>query len=89
MKTSFPDILETEKYINGELKGGQSAVFQAKLLVDEELRRDTFFQRMVYRLVLIYHRKKLKGEMVTVHERLFSDPGKATFRKLVTKLFNT
>jgi len=89
MKTSFPDILETEKFINGELKGGRSAVFQAKLLVSEDLRRDTFFQKVVYRLVQIYHRKKLKGEVVTVHERLFSDPAKVIFRERVTKLFNT
>lgn len=88
MKTSFSDIFYIEKFIKNELDAGQSVVFQARLLIDKELRCDTFFQRMVYRLIQLYHRKKIKAEIVNVHEKLFNDQTKSIFRENITKLFN-
>ena len=88
MKTSFSEILKTEKYLNQELGTGDSLVFEARLLVDVELRKNTIFHKAVHRLVHLYHRRKLKNELQMVHERLFSDPEKTTFREGILKPFN-
>jgi hypothetical protein len=88
MKTSFPEILQTEKYVQHDLAADDALVYEARLLVDAELRRDTYFHRAVHRLVRIYHRKKLKLEVEIIHNRLSNDPANAAFRKAMMKLFN-
>ena len=87
MKTSFPDIITTEKYLRRELDGQETLLFKARLLVSEEWRANTYFQKMVYRLVHIYHRRKIKAQVNAVHERLLKDPAKASFSTEVLSFF--
>jgi hypothetical protein len=87
MKTSFHDIVETEKYLQRALDPGDAVVFEARLLVSGDMRRNVFFHKVVHRLVRIYHRKKLKAEVAAVHQRLFSDPSKASFRNHIANIF--
>jgi hypothetical protein len=89
MKTLFRNILQTEKYLQQELTPEDSLVYQARLIVDADLRKDTFFHRMVHKLVRLYHRKKLKAQVETIHENLFNDPAKVHFRERIMKLFNS
>ena len=88
MRTSLSDITKTEKYLQGQLGPEDSLLFQARLLVDGELRANTFFHRMVHRLVSLYRRKQLKEEVEAIHKKLFFDPAKADFRERVMKNFN-
>jgi hypothetical protein len=88
MKTSFPEIVETEKYLQQELDPQDNLLFEARLLVSDQWRRNTFFHKMVHRLVHLYHRKKLKAEVDAVHNKLFRDPAKGSFRNQFTNLFN-
>lgn len=89
MRTSLSEITETEKYLQGQLGPEDSLLFQVRLLVDGELRANTFFHKMVHRLVSLYRRKQLKGEVEAVHEKLFHNPAKADFRDRVMKNFNS
>jgi hypothetical protein len=88
MKTSLSEIIDAEKYLHGELTPEESVVFQARLLVDEELRRNTFYHKMVNRLVRLYHRRKLKAEVEGVSDKLFRDNRKVDFRDSIIRIFN-
>jgi hypothetical protein len=88
MKTSLTDTIRTERFLRGELADDDRLAFNARLLVDQELRRNLFFQRMVHRLVALYHRRKLKAQLEGVHERLLNDPASVSFRESVIKYFN-
>ena len=87
MKTSFPDIIRTEKYLRNELDPQETLLFEARLLVSEEWRANTYFHKMVHRLVQIYNRRRLKSEVEAVYERLFQTPANASFRDQMTSLF--
>jgi len=89
MKISLSEIAETEKYLLHEMRPGQRLVFQAKLLTNGDLRRDTFFHNMAHRMIRLYQRKKIKAEIEAAYERLFTDPEKASFREEILKLFKS
>ena len=88
MKTSISEIIRAEKFLQGELSPEESVVFQARLLVDQELKTNTFFHGMVHRMITLYNRRKLRCEVDALHERLFHDPAKMKFRESIVKLFN-
>lgn len=88
MKTSFPDIIETEKYLQHELDPQDQLLFEARLLVSDQLKTNLFFHKMVHRLVRQYHRKKIKAEVEAVHHRLFRDPEKDSFCSEIKNFFN-
>lgn len=88
MKTSYTEIIRTEKYLRQEMAADDSLVFQARVLLSSELRANTYFHGLVHRLVLLYHRRQVKAAMETLHSRLFNDPSKTTFREGIVSLFN-
>ena len=87
MKTSFNKVAETEKFLLGKMPAQDALVFEARLVVDDELKNNTLFHRMVHRLVLLYARKRKKAEVEAVHARLFSDPRKSVFTQSILKIF--
>lgn len=89
MRTSFRDIVRTEQYLRDEMAGDDGVVFRARLLIDPVLRQDLVFHRLLHRLVQLYHRKKLRREIHSVHQRLFRDRSNATFQESIVKLFNS
>jgi len=87
MKTSIAEIIRTEKFIVGELSNDEELLFEAKLLIDKDLRRNVSLQRLVHRLVRLYHRRKMKADIGRVHDKLFLNPAKVGFRRSVLKHF--
>lgn len=87
MKTSYCEIIKTEKYLRGKMRPEDSLVFQARLLLDKDLERNTLFHRIVHRMVTLYFRKKLKREIQAAHTRLFNDPLHAGFKDEILKNF--
>lgn len=88
MKTSIAEIVRTENYLMGRLSPEEALVFEAKMLLDKELKANTLFHKIVHRLVLLYHRKKLRARVEEVHGRLFSDPARERFQESVLRHFN-
>ena len=88
MRTSISEIIRTEKFLRGELGEEERVSFEKQLAVDPHLKANTLFQKLVHRLLLLYHRKKLKAEVQAVHKRLMSDPAKAEFRRSIINIFN-
>lgn len=89
MKTSYSDIQETEKYLHGDLAPQAALLFEAKLLLSEDLRMNTFLQRMVYRLVTLYHRRILRSEVEAIHQRYMNDPDNRSYADSVIKSFKS
>lgn len=87
MRTSLNDIRNIENYLEGKLNPEELLVFQARLLSDPVLKLNVYVQQKVYSILRLYHRKKLKEEVETVHQRVFGDPLKVNLQQAVYQLF--
>ncbi len=83
MRTSIAEIIATERFLRGESAVGERLVFEARLLVDRDLQRNTRLHRLVHRLITLYHRRKRKAELERLHTRLVKDPSNSTLRAAV------
>lgn len=89
MKTSIAEIIRIEKFLAGQLDDPDRLLFESRLIIDKQLQGNVMLHRVIRRLVRLYHRKKIKGEVARVHARLFGDPAKAGFRESVLQYFNS
>ena len=88
MRTSLNNLREIERYVEGSMEGYEEVLFEGKLHRDPVLRTNLFLYKKVMALIKMYHRKKLKVELEEVHQRLFNDPLKVTFRERVLNIFS-
>ena len=87
MKTSMSETILIERYLWGELLPLEKQTFKARLLQSPRLRLRVYFQKKVHLLVKLYHRKKLKMELVVIHEDLFSNQEKTQFQEKIHQIF--
>ncbi|HYG19543.1 MAG TPA: hypothetical protein VD816_11475 [Ohtaekwangia sp.] len=87
MRTSLNDIRETERYLGNELPPEDKLVFEARLLTEPTLRANTFVQYRIRALIRLYHRKKMKDSIESIHQRMFNDPAEKTFALQVHQYF--
>lgn len=87
MRISLNKIREIERYYQGAMEQNEAILFEEKMQKDSLLRLNVLLHEKVLALVRIYHRKKLKTELEEVHNRLFSDPAKVTFRENMIGIF--
>jgi hypothetical protein len=86
MKTST-DVKDIENYLQGTLDTPSKLLFEAKMLIDPALMSDVRSQRLVYLVVQILGRRKIKSEIEEVHNSLFNDPGRSNFCHSIYNLF--
>ncbi len=87
MRTLRSNVQRIERYLQGSLSLSDKLVFEAQLLLQPKLRMDLYFQKKTYQLVRIYHRKKLKEELETLHQEIFNDPDNIVFQQNIYGLF--
>lgn len=87
MRTFSTELVKTEKYLTGKLAVQDRLLFEARLLLDDNLRTNTLLHRILHRMVLLYVRKKMRAEAEAVHERLCNRTGNHSFKE-IRKLFN-
>lgn len=87
MKTSLNNARIIEQFLAGKLNGVNRLLFAARLKVNPGLRNDLRFQQKTLWLVKIYHRKKLKEELESLHQQIFSNPLKKDFQSNILGLF--
>lgn len=85
--TSFKEIQHAEQYIFGKLNTEERLLFEAQLLINPTFRKNVFFQKKVYNLIKLFGRRKMKHELDTIHDQIFSDPEKTAFQQNILKLF--
>jgi len=64
-----------------------SLVFEAKMILDNDLHHRVLLQQQTYALVQQYGRKTLKAEIEAVHQQLFNNPAQHSFVNKIRSLF--
>ncbi len=89
MTTSLNEISEIEKYIFNELPLEKRLLFEAQLIINPGLRKKVILQKKIYTMLLLHHRKKLKGQAEKAFNRLMNDPDKKEFKNEIATLINS
>jgi hypothetical protein len=76
-----------ERYLLGSLSAADKFVFETQLMLRPKLRMELYFQKKAYQFVQLYHRKKLKEELETLHQQIFNDPDNLVFQQNIYGLF--
>ena len=87
MRTSLIETEQIEAHLLQLSNPGDSLVFEAKLLLDEELRDKTEWQKSTYNIIRLYGRKQLKKEIENVHQSLFNEAKHKSFSEKIKQIF--
>jgi hypothetical protein len=87
MRISLNNIREIERYIEGTMDRNDAVLFEEKMRSDSLLRLNVNLQEKVLAIIRMYHRRRLKIELEELHQRIFNDPAKVTFRERVMGIF--
>ncbi|NII83873.1 hypothetical protein H9N25_13680 [Pedobacter riviphilus] len=88
MKTLLNELRLIEHYLLSDAKDGESFLFEAKMILQPELREQVYWQNKTYQVVRDYSRKQLKNEINNIHETLFNTVEHQSFRQKVMRLFH-
>ena len=89
MKTSLNETRLIEMHLLGKAPAKERMLFEARLILQPDLKQSMYWQQKTYRLVQLYGRQQLKEEIEQIHQALFS-PATAhqSFRQKILSLFN-
>lgn len=87
MRTSLIETQQIETQLMGLSDPGDALVFEARLLLNAELKEKMLWQQEAYRMVKLYARGQLKKELETIHQKLFTQPEHLSFSKKIRRLF--
>lgn len=76
-----------EDCLQGQAPDEERLLFEAKLLLDPELREDAHWQQKTYGIIRNYGRQQLRQELEQAHQTLFTVPQHQRFRDKVLELF--
>jgi len=85
--TSWNETQQIEAYIFGIAQPEDVLLFEAKLLLDEELADKVTAQQKTYDAIRQFGRKQLKLEIEAVQQRLFTHPQHHSFSQKIIRLF--
>ncbi|MDV3310166.1 MAG: hypothetical protein LOY03_15265 [Cyclobacteriaceae bacterium] len=88
MRTSLNELKEMEEFLSGTMKPGETLLFRARLLLDPALRRNLSLLQRCHAVIRWYGRKELKEKIQSVHNRVFTDPGRTAYRRSIEQLFH-
>jgi hypothetical protein len=87
MRTSLIETEQIETHLLQLSNPGDALVFEAKLLLDDELAEKLSWQRSTYNMINLYGRNQLKKEIEAVHQSLFSDARHKSFSEKIRQIF--
>lgn len=87
MRTSLIKLHEIEEFLSGHISTENRIVFEANLMLDNELVADVKNQLDAYTIIKLYGRQNLKTELEILHARLVTDPKNKSFRDHIFKIF--
>lgn len=88
MKTSLNELRLIEQHLLTGHEDEESFLFEAKLILQPELKEQVYWQRKTYQLIQEYGRQQLKAEIERVHQRLFHTNAHQPFRRRIMRLFS-
>ena len=89
MMTSLNNARLIEAYLQNKLSPLNRLMFEARLILNPDLRSDLHYQEKTYRVVKMYHRKQLKVEFEEMYQRICSNPDNVTFQQNIHQIFKT
>ena len=88
MRTSLLETEQIEAHLMRCSDTGDSLVFEARMLLNPELKEKVLWQQKTYQLVRLYSQNQLKQEIESVHQKLFNDVQHQSFRQKIMRLFS-
>ena len=87
MKTSLNKLQEIEAFVLRNADAGDALVFEAKMIIEPNLAGEVCLQQEAYAMIRQYGRRKLRAEIETVHQQLFTEAKHHHFRDKIMALF--
>ncbi len=87
MKILQTDLPQIESYLLGDTQGGDRVLFEARLILEPDLKTGTHWQKETYAYVNQYGRQKLREEIDLVEKTIFTAEKHKTFRQKILRLF--
>ena len=87
MKTSLNELIQIENYLLSDLKEPDRILFEARIILQPDLKKSVFWQEKTYSLIQQYGRQQLRKEIELVHEKLFTAPEHLSFRQKIIQIF--
>jgi hypothetical protein len=84
MRTSLNEIAKIEKYIFRKLSAKEKLLFDARMILDPDLKMKVFLQKKIYKLLNLFYGKELKKQAEGVFAALMEKP---EFKNEITKIF--
>jgi len=88
MRTSLIETEQIEAHLLLLSSPGDALVFEAKLLLDDELNDKLQWQKSAYDKIKLYSRSQLKQEIEAVHKSLFSQARHKSFSEKIRQIFS-
>lgn len=89
MKTSLNETRLIEAHLLGKAQAEERMLFEARLILEPDLKQNMYWQQKTYHSVKLYGRHQLKKEIEQVHQMLFSPVTPyQSFRQRILRLFN-
>ncbi|WDF56902.1 hypothetical protein [Mucilaginibacter sp. KACC 22063] len=87
MRTLLIEVKDIEQYLFITGTAEDRLLFDAKQIINPELKGKVADQQKVYELVNNYGRKQLKAELQTVFQNLVSTPEHRSFAQRIRSIF--
>jgi hypothetical protein len=87
MRTSLIETEQIEAHLAQRSEPGDQLVFEARLLLEPELREKVQWQQEAYRMIKLHGRDQLKQEIEAVHQKLFTQKEYISFSQKIRRLF--
>jgi hypothetical protein len=87
MRTSLNNIKEIDDHIHGLASHQDNLLFEAKMIIDPELKQNVMWHKQTLKLVQQYGRDQLRADIEAVHQQLFTLPAHISFRQSILRFF--
>jgi hypothetical protein len=88
MRTLLNEIKLIDDHLFNQANTGDALLFDAMLIINPGLKENMMWQKKTHTIVQQYSRKKLKAEIDSVYQQLFTEPAHQTFRQRIWSLFS-
>ncbi|WP_461453158.1 hypothetical protein [Mucilaginibacter sp.] len=87
MRTSLNKIRAIDDYLLGSMHPGDKLLFEANVILSEDLENDVKYQKSTYTIMGQYGRKRIKDEIIAVQNILTTNPQHRGFVQRIANLF--
>lgn len=87
MRTSLNNIKAIDEYLSGSLVPAEALLFEAKLLLNDDLADDVLHQQNTHAIIRQYGRQSIRAEIKAVQQILSVAPQHRGFMQRMGNLF--